>query len=126
MLQVAVEKQKIPTNPCDRVQTSRVPRREMVFLTWEEAVDLAEAINGRYRGSHLPGGRQRNALERTRRTQARAKVDLVRRKVRVTEQVIRLESGEWLRKEPKTNAGIRSITISSVPSRPGWATPPST
>jgi integrase len=35
-----------------------------------------------------------------------------RGKVRVTEQLIRLESGEWLRKEPKTAAGVRSITIS--------------
>ncbi|HEV2071259.1 MAG TPA: hypothetical protein VGR26_15830, partial [Acidimicrobiales bacterium] len=33
-------------------------------------------------------------------------------KVRVTEQLIRLESGEWLRKETKTAAGVRSITIS--------------
>jgi hypothetical protein len=27
----------------------RVPKREMVFLTWEEAVNLAEAIKERYR-----------------------------------------------------------------------------
>jgi len=30
----------------------------------------------------------------------------------VTEQLIRLEAGEWLRKETKTAAGVRSITIS--------------
>ncbi len=42
----------------------------------------------------------------------RAKVDLNRGKVRVTEQLIRLEAGEWLRKEPKTAAGVCSITIS--------------
>jgi integrase len=39
-------------------------------------------------------------------------VDLHRGKVRVTEQLIRLESGEWLRKETKTAGGVRSITIS--------------
>ena len=49
VLQVAVEKEKIPSNPCDRVQPPRVPKREMVFLTWEQAVDLAEAVGERYR-----------------------------------------------------------------------------
>ncbi len=39
-------------------------------------------------------------------------MDLHRGKVRVTEQLIRLESGEWLRKETKTAGGVRSITIS--------------
>jgi integrase len=43
----------------------------------------------------------------------RARVDVRNRKVRVTEQLIRLETGEWLRKEPKTPASVRSITISS-------------
>ncbi len=42
----------------------------------------------------------------------RARVDLRLRKVRVTEQLVRLSTGEWLRKEPKTGAGVRSITIS--------------
>ncbi len=35
MLQVAVEKEKISSNPCDRVQPPRVPKREMVFFTWD-------------------------------------------------------------------------------------------
>ncbi len=43
MLQVAVDKQRIAANPCDRVQPPRVPTREMVFLSWEQAVELAEA-----------------------------------------------------------------------------------
>jgi integrase len=49
MLQVAVEKQRILTNPCDRVHPPRVPDKEMVFLSWEQAVDLAEAHGERYR-----------------------------------------------------------------------------
>lgn len=32
----------------------------------------------------------------------------------MVEQLVRLHSGEWLRKEPKTPASIRSITISGV------------
>ena len=34
VLQVAVEKEKLVSNPCDRVQPPRVPARETVFLTW--------------------------------------------------------------------------------------------
>ncbi len=111
VLQVAVEKEKIPANQCDRVQPPRVPAREMVFLIWREAVDLAEAINERYRALiylAVDSGMRWSELVGLRR----AKVDLNRGKVRVTEQLIRLESGEWLRKEPKTAAGVRSITIS--------------
>jgi integrase len=111
VLQVAVEKEKLPTNPCDRVQPPRVPKREMVFLTWEEAVDLAEAIHERYRALiylAVDSGMRWSELVGLRR----AKVDLNRGKVRVTEQLIRLESREWFRKEPKTAAGVRSITIS--------------
>jgi integrase len=49
VLQVAVDKQKLLTNPCDRVEPPRVPKREMVFLDWGQAVDLAEAHSDRYR-----------------------------------------------------------------------------
>ena len=111
VLQVAVEKEKILRNPCDRVQPPRVPAREMVFLTWEDAVDLAEAINERYRALiflAVDSGMRWSELVGLRR----AKIDLNRGKVRVIEQLVRLESGEWLRKEPKTAAGTRSITIS--------------
>ena len=49
MLQVAVEKQKILTNPCDRVDPPRVARREMTFLDWDQVIRLAEAHSERYR-----------------------------------------------------------------------------
>ena len=111
MLQVAVEKEKILSNPCERVHPPRVPKREMVFLTWDEAVALAEATHERYRALiylAVDSGMRWSELVGLRR----AKVDLRRGKVRVTEQLIRLQSGEWLRKETKTAAGLRSITIS--------------
>ena len=113
MLQVAVEKQKIVSNPCDRVQPPRVPDREMVFLGWEQVVDLAEAHSERYRALiylAVDSGMRWSELVGLRRF----KVDLRIRKVRVTEQLVRLGTGEWLRKEPKTRAGLRSITISPV------------
>lgn len=111
MLQVAVEKQRITTNPCDRVAPPRVPKREMTFLSWEEAVDLAEAHSERFRALiylAVDAGMRWSELIGLRRP----RVDLRNHKVRVTEQLVRLDTGEWLRKEPKTGASVRSITVS--------------
>ncbi len=113
VLQVAVEKQRLLTNPCDRVQPPHVPKREMVFLTWEQAVGLAEAHSERFRALiylAVDSGMRWSELVGLRR----ARLDVRRRKVRVTEQLIRLEDGRWLRKEPKTPNSVRSITISPV------------
>ena len=112
MLEVAVEKEKIVTNPCDRVKPPRSPAREMVFLDWDQAVGLAEAHAERYRALlylAVDAGMRWGELIGLRR----AKVDLRTRKVRVTEQLIRMGAGEWLRKEPKTANSVRSITVSS-------------
>jgi integrase len=112
-LAVAVEKQKLVTNPCDRVSPPHVPHREMVFLSWRDAVGLAEAMHERYRPLiylAVDSGLRWSELVGLRRS----RVDLNRRKVRVTEQLIRLGSGEWLRKEPKTPSSVRSVTISAV------------
>lgn len=49
VLQVAIEKQKLQANPCDRVTPPSVPKTEMTFLSWEDAVALAEAHKERYR-----------------------------------------------------------------------------
>jgi integrase len=113
MLTVAVEKEKILNNPCDRVEPPSVPKREMAFLTWEEAVDLAEAHRERFRALiylAVDTGMRWSELIGLRRS----KLDVHRCKVRVTEQLIRLETGVWVRKEPKTPASVRSITISPV------------
>lgn len=112
VLQVAVDKQKILSNPCDRVQPPRVPMRDMTFLSWNETVALAEAHPERYRALiylAVDTGMRWSELVGLRRS----RLDIRNRKVRVTEQLIRLETGEWLRKEPKTGASVRSITISS-------------
>lgn len=111
MLQVAVDKQKILVNPCARVQPPRVPKREMAFLSWQEVAALANAHNDRLRTFvyfAVDTGMRWSELVGLRR----GDVDVATRKVRVTSQLVRLESGEWLRKEPKTPASIRSITIS--------------
>jgi len=111
MLQVAVDKQKILTNPCARVQPPRVPKREMAFLTWQGVAALANAHNDRLRTFvyfAVDTGMRWSELVGLRR----GDVDAATRKIRVTSQLVRLESGEWVRKEPKTPASIRSITIS--------------
>lgn len=111
MLQVAVDKQKILANPCARVQPPRVPKREMAFLSWPEVAALANAHNDRLRTFiyfAVDTGMRWSEVVGLRR----GDVDLAARKVRVTSQLVRLESGEWLRKEPKTPASIRSITVS--------------
>jgi integrase len=113
MLAVAVEKEKILNNPCDRVDPPPVPKREMAFLTWEEAVDLAEAHTERFQALiylAVDTGMRWSELIGLRRN----RLDVHRGKVRVTEQMIRLETKAWVRKEPKTPASIRSITISPV------------
>jgi integrase len=83
VLQVAVDKQKILANPCDRVEPPRVPKREMVFLDWTQAVDLAEAHSDRYRALiylAVDSGMRWSELIGLRRS----KLDLRLRKVRVT------------------------------------------
>ena len=47
-----------------------MPKREMVFLNWEQAVDLAEAHSDRYRALIYYGGRLGDALERADRAAA--------------------------------------------------------
>jgi integrase len=112
MLQVAVEKQKILRNPCDHVDPPRVPRRDMVFLDWDQALRLAEAHTVRFRALiylAVDSGMRWGELVGLRRS----RIDLARRKVRVTEQLTQLEDYSWVRQPPKTTAGIRSITMSA-------------
>jgi integrase len=113
VMQVAIDKEKVLHNPCDRVQPPHVPKTEMTFLTWDQAVDLAEEHTERLRAFvylAVDSGMRWSELVGLRRS----RLDLQRGKVKVTEQLIRLTSGEWVRKEPKTSAGVRSITISPV------------
>ena len=51
MFQVAEEKQKILANPCERVHPPKVPKTEMTFLTWDQAINLAEAHTERFQAT---------------------------------------------------------------------------
>jgi integrase len=110
MLQVAVDKQKLLANPCDRVEPPRVPAKEMVFLDWPEVTALAEAHSERFRTLiylAVDSGMRWSELIGLRRS----RVDVRARKTRVSEQLIQLKTGEWIRKELKTPASVRSITV---------------
>ena len=86
------------------------PDRPMAILTWSQSVALAEAHPQHLKPMiylALDSGMRWSELVGLRRGQ----VDLARRKVRVTEQLLRVD-GVWLRRPTKTAAGVRSITIS--------------
>jgi integrase len=84
----------------------------MVFLDWDQAMRLAEAHNERFRALiylAVDSGMRWGELVGLRR----GRVDLLRGKVRVTEQLTQLEDRSWIRQPPKTTAGVRSITTSA-------------
>src|SRR5487761_796631 len=88
MLQVAVQKEKILANPFDRVEPPHVPAREMVFLSWGQAIDLAEAHRERFRALiylAVDSGMRWSELIGLRQS----RLDLLHRKVRVTDQLVR-------------------------------------
>jgi integrase len=83
----------------------------MVFLGWDDTIRLAEAHTERFRTLAylaVDSGMRWSELVGLRR----GKVDLAARKIRVTEQLVQLEDRSFVRKSPKTSAGVRSITIS--------------
>ena len=113
LLQTAVEKDRLLANPCDRVRPPKVSKREMGVLSWEQAIALAEAHGERFRTMiylAIDSGMRWSELVGLRRKN----VDVARRKVRVVEQLVQLDDRSWVRRPPKTSAGVRSVTISTA------------
>ena len=109
VLQSAVEKDRLLVNPCAKVRPLRVPTPPMAILTWSQSVALAEAHPAHLEPMiylALDSGMRWSELVGLRRGQ----VDLARHKVRVTEQLLYLDR-QWLRRPPRTSAGVRSITV---------------
>jgi integrase len=119
LLQVAVDKGLLSKSPCAAVQPPRVETNEMCFLTPAEVITLAEAIDPWFRPfvyTEVETGMRWSELVGLRRSG----VDLLRRSIAVTEQLVFIggdvaagRRGRWVRQQPKTRAGIRSISISS-------------
>lgn len=113
VLQTAVEKDRLLANPCDRVRPPKVGKREMEVLSWDRAIALAEAHSERFRTLiylAVDSGMRWSELVGLRRKS----VDVARRKVRVVEQLVQLDDRSWVRRPPKTSAGVRSVTISGA------------
>jgi integrase len=113
VLQTAVEKDRLLSNPCDRVRPPKVPKTAMTVLTWEQAIALAEAHSERYRTLiyvAIDTGMRWSELVGLRR----GSVDVSRRKVRVVEQLVQLDDGSRVRRQPKTDAGMRTVTVSAA------------
>jgi len=106
MLQVAVNRGRLYSNPCDPVTPPRVPVTEMRFLTTGEVDRLAAAITPRYRAwvycSAYLGWRWSEGIGLQRR-------HINGRKVTIAGQLAR-RKGVWTREEPKTRAGRRTVT----------------
>ena len=114
MFRVAVEKQKIVANPCERVHPPTVPKTEMTFVTWDQAIEPAEAHPERFRAMiylAVDAGMRWGELIGLQRKN----LDLANRRVRVVDQLVRTADGKFHRKAPKTSASVRSNTISRMP-----------
>lgn len=130
MMAVAVAKQKILNNVCDRVDPPRVPKREMVFLDWDQVMRLADAHSGRFQALiylAVDSGMRWGELVGLRRS----KLDVRRLKVRVTEQLVQLSraySCGASRKPQRASARSPSLrspprslrSMSTVSPIPGW------
>ena len=113
MFQVAVEKKKILSNPCERVHPPKVPKTEMTFLTWEQSIMLAEAHSERFQAMiylAVDSGMRWGELIGLQRKN----LDLANRRARVVDQLVRTADGKFHRTEPKTSASVRSIRISRM------------
>lgn len=110
MLQIAVDRQLLPRNPCDGVRPPKISDAEMRFLTVDQVDALAGDITARYRAwvyVAAYGGLRWSETVGLRR----ASIDGDR--LTVTEQLIRRADRSWERTTPKTRAGRRTIAIPS-------------
>lgn len=108
-LEAAVDERLLPANPADRLPLPRIERTEMRFLTPAEIAKLADTIDERYRQLVLIGaycGLRLGELSGLRRT----RVDLVRRRIDVTEILVEVRGHHYLG-PPKTKAGRRSVPV---------------
>ena len=85
----------------------------MTFLTWPQAIELAEAHSERFRAFiylAVDAGMRWGELIGLQRKN----LDVANGRVRVVDQLVRTADGKFHRKAPKTTASVRSITISRI------------
>jgi integrase len=105
--QVAVERQRIPRNPCDAVKPPRIPYKEMRFLTAEQIETLASNIGDRYRSWVLVaayGGLRWGEMLALRPQ------DFTGNTLDVRAQLVQEPDG-WERVPTKSRAGVRRVEL---------------
>jgi integrase len=110
MFAYAVKARLIPRSPCHDVNLPRVARRDARIVTPEDAVTLAGAMDERYAPMVWIG-----ALLGLRWGEVAGlrvgRLDLLARTLTVAEQVTRDEHGRPVTGPPKSDAGIRTLSI---------------
>ena len=117
----AVHAGMIRTNPTDHVKLPQIERREMMFLTPSQVVDLADAIDPRYRALVVTGaycGLRFGELAGL----TPARVDLLHRRIEVLE-ILTDVNGHQAIGPPKTRAGRRAVPLPRVVSEALTADP---
>ena len=107
MLEVAVERHKIPTNPARNVKPPRIPHREMRFLTIEEVELLADTVGDRFRSWVLVaayGGLRWGEMLALRPEDAKGTV------LNVQAQLVETSTG-FQRMPPKSASGRRKVSL---------------
>ena len=107
MMGWAVKQGLVPVNVCDQVNPPRIPQREMETFTVDQIEGIAAAVNPRYRCFILVaayGGLRWSEVVGLRR------MDINGARVTIAGQLL-LMKGEWVREEPKTASGRRTIVL---------------
>lgn len=108
----AVKAKRISSNPCAEVDLPRIERKEMMFLTPDEVITLADAIDPRYRALVLTGAYcglrwgEMVGLKVNR-------VDLLHRRIEVAEIATEVR-GHIITGPPKTRAGHRTVPMPAI------------
>ena len=109
ILNVAVDDEKIPVNPCRIRGAGKESAPERPVAMPDQVLAIADAIDGQYRALVILGAwcsLRFGELAGLRR----ARVDLLHRKIHVTEQLVELAGGKTLFKSPKTDSG-RTVDV---------------
>ncbi len=104
ILNVAVDDEKIPANPCRIRGAGKESAPERPVAMPEQVLAIADAIEGQYRALVIMGAwcsLRFGELAGLRRS----RVDLLHRKIHVTEQLVELAGGKTMFKSPKSDSG---------------------
>jgi integrase len=109
ILNVAVDDEKIVTNPCRIKGAGQETAPERPIAGPEQVLAIADAINGQYRALVILGAwcsLRFGELAGLRRD----RIDLLHRKIHVTEQLVELAGGKTVFKFPKSDSG-RTVDV---------------